>query len=245
VKDCVNTGCKGWFFSTLFLCVFVGLMGCGRLDHSVVGSDAEITVQDKSETPAGFLVFVPPTTGHAAAKKVKFEVPSGDFSHRATESFDLDRGGKLEIEFEDEDNGWRSRRDWNNRDRSDNEIRVEKATFSVKKRSIDISNLSDEEVEKYVHRDEIDITMAVSSGSTLEDVAVGFGPSGLIFDPEAKLELKLTGNLKDLLHEGKSYAYHIDEDGQITKVEMDVDLEASGCKLRIDVPGFSRYTIDD
>lgn len=244
MKDCMNTGRKGWFFSTLFLCVFVGMMGCGRLDRSVVGSNTEGTAQAQPEKPAGFLVFVQPTAGRVATKKVKIEVPGGDFSHRATESFDLDKGGKLEIEFEDEDNGRRSR-DWNNRDRNDNEIRVEKATFSVKKRSIDISGLTDEEVDKYVHRDEIAITMAVSSGSTLEDVAVGFGPSGLIFDPEAKLELKLTGKLKGLLPEGKSYAYHIDEDGQITKVEMDVDLEANGCKLRIDVPGFSRYTIDD
>lgn len=226
------------FLSVAILIAFMTVVGCGELNHSPMGTQESSELQTATEAPAGYLVFSPFMARQVAAKTVKVSVGQA-FTHSVTKGFEFDENEKLEIEFDAEKRSWS---DWKDRNAT---IGVEKATFFVRKNSIDISELTKDQISEYVHRKEIDITMAVSSGTTLEEVAVGFGPSGLLFRPSAKLEIQLTGNLKGLIAEGQSFAYHIDADGSITKVEMEVDVNSNGAKLRIEVPGFSRYTIDD
>lgn len=226
------------FLSATVMLTLMALVGCGELGQSPLGLAEKADPTAVAEAPAGYLVFSPMMARQVATKTVKVSAGQA-FSHRVTKGFEFDENEKLEIEFDADKRSWSA---WKDRTAT---IGVEKATFFVRKNSIDISELTDDQVSEYVHRKEIDITMAVSSGTTLEDVAVGFGPSGLLFRPSAKLEIQLTGNLKGLIAEGRSFAYHIDADGTITKVEMDVEVKSNGAKLRIEVPGFSRYTIDD
>jgi hypothetical protein len=86
------------------------------------------------------------------------------------------------------------------------------------------------------------ITMRVISGTTLSDVAVQFNPSGLTFTPAATLSIKLLGPL-DL--SGLEYVYHVSGDGSVTKVRVHAYPEATGWRVDIEVPGFSKYVIDD
>ena len=237
---------KPSFLSAVVMIALMAVVGCGELNHSPLGSGALSDSQSVTETPAGYLVFSPMMARQVAAKTVK--VAAGQaFSHSVTKGFEFDENEKLEVAF-DNDKGSDDDDDDDNDDDDDKKssaIGVKKATFSVRKNSIDISELTQDQIAEYVHRNEVDITMAVSSGTTLEDVAVGFGPSGLLFHPSAKLEIQLTGNLKGLIAEGQSFAYHIGADGTITTVEMEAEVKSNGAKLRIEVPGFSRYTIDD
>ena len=229
--------CRPRFLSAAVMLTLMAFVGCGELGQSPLGLTEKADPIAVTEAPAGYLVFSPMMARQVATKTVKVSAGQA-FSHHVTKGFEFDENEKLELEFDGDD-------DDDDDNKKNGSVGVKKATFSVRKNSIDISELTEDQVLEYVHRKEIDITMAVSSGTTLEDVAVGFGPSGLLFRPSAKLELQLTGNLKGLIAEGQSFAYHISSDGTITKVEMDVEVKSKGAKLRIEVPGFSRYTIDD
>lgn len=228
------------FLSTAVMAVLIAVVGCGDFNESPMNSFEEVDLQEVKDAPAGYLVFSQPMARMVATKKAKMTLAGGIFSHKVTKGFEFDENEKLEVEFD------------NYADKG--EIAVKKATFSVRKNSIDLSELTtdvllqndgDDDDGDDDDDDEIDITMVVSSGTTLEDVVVAFGPSGLLFKPSARLDIQLTGNLKGLVAEGQGFAYHIDGAGNITKVAMEAEVKSNGCKLRIEVPGFSRYTWDD
>ena len=107
---------------------------------------------------------------------------------------------------------------------SANKVQVKKATFSVAKKSIDAP---------------VDISMVVTSGTTLGDVSVKFIPEGQVFRPDAELELVLRG---DNLPEVTS-GYHAHGS---TVESIDVSYDRRGRKhvtLIMSVPGFSRYSL--
>lgn len=84
------------------------------------------------------------------------------------------------------------------------------------------------------------ITMDVTSGNSLEDVSVVFGPSGTVFDPSASLVIKLKGGDPGVLQ-----AYHYSDD-QVTDAEIKKETlsdGSSGWKIVLKVPGFSRYSL--
>jgi hypothetical protein len=79
------------------------------------------------------------------------------------------------------------------------------------------------------------ITMKVLSGTSLEDIQVVFGPSGTSFVPSASLVLKLSGSDKP----ENLVVYHYSAD-QVSDAVIEKE---SGWKVRIEVPGFSRYSL--
>jgi len=84
------------------------------------------------------------------------------------------------------------------------------------------------------------IIMTVTSGSTLEDVAAIFEPTGMRFTPAATLTINGVGPI-DANH---IRAYHIEgQDVQTIGVQLTVD--GNSWQLVVSVPGFSSYSIDD
>ena len=226
----------------LSLPLVVAFSGCGDLNRTALGSSDPAVSEDVMSTrPAGYLVFSQ-RAAVRAAKKVQVDVSAGVFTHTESRYFESDENEKLEIEFGQ----------YGNRET----VRVDKATFWVRSNAMDISDLNPDQIVKYVKRDsdnrwsrnssfDCRIDMAVSTGKTIEDVVVAFGPDELKFDPIAKLVISMKGPLRGKIQAGKGVAYHISKNGDISKVEMDVSIDQDGGKLVIDVPGFSRYGVDD
>ena len=94
----------------------------------------------------------------------------------------------------------------------------------------------------------VDITMAVTSGYTFDDVKVAFSPSGTAFQPAGKLTLTLWWTeywypTDEYLHLA---ADHITADGTVTDVVLTSDRRGSyKVVVTIDVPGFSLYGLRD
>lgn len=219
----------------LGLPLVVASVGCGDLNRTSLASTSVETEEVMSQ-PAGYLVFTQ-RAALRAAKRVKVDNSAGVFTHTESDYFRSDENGTLEIDFAKY---------------GDKEtIRIDKVRFKVKKNSIDLSDLAPEELDEFVRERRSSfkcrIEMSASTGTTLEDVVVAFNPEGLIFDPVATLEIKLKGDVGDgVLTEGESVAYHIDSRGRVSKVAMHVNVERGGGHvLKIDVPGFSRYGLDD
>ncbi|MCZ6635930.1 MAG: hypothetical protein O7G87_21240 [bacterium] len=146
------------------------------------------------------------------AKGLKTEQASGQFEPKkqASGQFKPNKKGQLQVSFE--------------RYAKKNQVQVKSAIFTVAKGSIDAP---------------VEITMAVTSGTTMDDVSVEFTPEGQVFRPSVVLELVLQGNN---LPEVKN-AYHA-HGGTVDMVK--VSYEKEGAKvivLTIKVPGFSRYSL--
>ncbi len=232
--------------SFLLAAIMVALMvvvGCGNLDQSLVNSSHEVSVEDALQAPAGYIAFSPRAAMQVATKKVKvnnnntmvhFDNPTGLQTQMVEYEFDYNRNKRISIKFKDLVDG------------DADVIQVKQAQFSVEKNSINTEGLTESQLERYGTRKGINIRMQVVTGTKLEDIVVAFGPGGLQFDPVAQLRLQLIGDLTNVFEEGENVAYHIDGEGVVTKVSLEVDeLDGSSCVLNIDVPGFSRYTIDD
>jgi hypothetical protein len=86
------------------------------------------------------------------------------------------------------------------------------------------------------------IDMTVTSGTTLNDIDVAFGPSGLAFLPEATLTLKLAG---PVTAEEVIAADHFGADGYyIESITTEVSMRGQSFLIvRVKVPGFSRYSL--
>jgi hypothetical protein len=88
-----------------------------------------------------------------------------------------------------------------------------------------------------VHR----IEMSAQSGQRLEDILIGFQPSGMTFSPAATLNIRGSGHInpKDLV------MYHISDDGEVTLPSFWVKASGSHWAIVIGVPGFSEYSMDE
>lgn len=85
------------------------------------------------------------------------------------------------------------------------------------------------------------ITMTVY-GESLSDMVVAFQPAGLEFLEMAVLRLALGGAKVDLpLYD--LHAWHIYNDGTVEEVGFSILDEPNGILFKIDVPGFSRYSM--
>ena len=235
--------------SLLTMALMAGMMavvGCGDLNRSLVSSGEEVSVQEAVEAPAGYIVFSQRAAVRAAKKinvtnnntMVHVDNPQGLHTQMVQHEFDYKKNKQISIKFDDYTG------------RNKDLVQVKQAQFSVAKKSIDTADLglyhTAEQIANYTTKKGINIRMQVVTGTQLEDVIVAFGPEGLKFDPTARLRLQLKGNLTEVFLEGQEAAFHIGADGTITKVRMNIEnLNRSGVTLVIEVPGFSRYTIDD
>jgi hypothetical protein len=105
-------------------------------------------------------------------------------------------------------------------------------------------------------RDDIDIAFSVSRGAiekpvlitmtlygeTLSNMVVAFQPAGLKFLEMADLRLAVGDELVDLPLEDL-HAWHIYSDGTTEEVRFSIVDQGNGILFKIDVPGFSRYSI--
>lgn len=106
-------------------------------------------------------------------------------------------------------------------------IRLKKAVFEVLDGSLD---------------QRAEITMTAYSGYTLDDVWVAFDPSGLTFNPPARLTLVLQGPVTE---DDVRQAYHLYGDGSNVE-SMATEVSSTGkafLTVSFKVPGFSRYTL--
>ena len=91
--------------------------------------------------------------------------------------------------------------------------------------------------------EQLDITMTVTSGATLDDVKIEFDPSGLVFDPPARLGIRLGGPVTE---EEVRLAQHIYGDDPDNIELIETETYANGQALLtiyIDIPGFSEYSV--
>ncbi|MBT3602663.1 MAG: hypothetical protein HOE48_05365 [Candidatus Latescibacteria bacterium] len=84
------------------------------------------------------------------------------------------------------------------------------------------------------------ISMTVTTGYTLDDVTVTFGPSGLVFTQAAKLVIKLKGGDPEAVE-----AFHFSQD-QVSAADIRrivYDDGRAGWRIVLNIPGFSRYSL--
>jgi hypothetical protein len=211
-------------FTALALGGLGGLSGCGGLNQQPLAPGRAAPLQKVDESAYSsdhpfLLVFASKGSGPSRAR-VRAAKPT--LVGEATGLFSPRRHGRLEVRVNSGDDG-----DDDDDDDGDG-VRVQRATFEVKKGAIDR---------------EVTISMAVFSGSALEDIGVKFGPSGLRFTPPATLTLVLRGDLdkKDL--EGLK-AYHI-EGSRVTEMAVRITGNKKTLILTLEVPGFSIYSLGD
>ena len=235
----LNTTAAGATTTLLTLACFVLLSGCGDMSRSPLVSSPDVTAPEgggaslvngrpslASDDVAATIVLSPRAL-RAAKKandsgKVTATAEAGVYTESVSARVSPYRQKKMEVQFGEYGGA--------------DIVRVKKVSFTVKRNSI----IGNEALQN--HRDgSYAITMEVSSGTTLADVLVKFGPSGLKFSPPAQLDIFLEGELDP----AEVAAYHIDGTaGTITKIGMEIDDQGrTGWKITIDVPGFSRYDL--
>ncbi len=207
-----NRTITGTIFTMLTLAGIALVSGCGGLQAPVAPGQAasaqKMSEGGSSSDSPEYVVFFsrssdPSKARVRAAKPTAAKGSSGKFSPR--------RDGRLEVGFDDRNNGGL----------------VQKATFEVKKGSIDR---------------EVEISMTVYSGSALEDIGVKLTPSGLKFHPSATLKIDLQGvDRKDL--QGLK-VYHI-EGSKVTEISVKVTGNKNNLTLTLEIPGFSEYSLGD
>lgn len=91
-------------------------------------------------------------------------------------------------------------------------------------------------------KEQVDLSMEVTCGTTLADVDVKFLPSGLTFDPPAKLSIRLAG---PVTAEDLKQAEHERDDGTwIESIETETLKNGNTyIVVTVAVPGFSRYSL--
>lgn len=204
------------------------LNGCGDFGRSpLVSTPGQSTpsVQKASEQAKwnpnnGYLVF----SKRAATRAMKpaiLDSESGLYHLEEAKEFTPADGGSMEIDFEQPAGG-------------PEDVQVRYVTFTVPANSIGT-------LPPNVENGNYLITLNANSGTSLDDVLMQFGPSGLTFVPHAVLDIKLVGNV-DISGMGTE-AYHVEGDGTVTVVPMTVTATEDGCEISIEVPGFSSYSM--
>jgi len=141
------------------------------------------------------------------------------YTKSASGWFSPGSGGSLDVKFANKYGSW-------------TDVRLKSATFQVAPGAIAAKTL---------------ITMDVTTGYTIDDVSVKFGPSGLTFNPEATLTLVFWGGspvTEEELRLREAQGYHITGDGYISTVTQETDTQGNAYYIIvIKVPGFSRYSL--
>ena len=210
---------KKAFYFMLTLAGFFLFTGCGVLNQTPLAPPAPAKPQAgvKFDSNPGLfaITFSPKREFNPATRATK---PSGRrYTKTASGWFSPESSGELKVNFEDVYNGVRGK----------NGVRVKQATFKVEKGSID---------------HDVQISMTVVSGSTVEDVWVQFSPWGQEFHPSATLTLVLVGKLNK---EDLNYleAFHI-EGNLATEMSVQIVQGVDGeWIIIVKVPGFSRYSL--
>ena len=195
--------------------------GCGILNQNPLGPPARAKPQAGVKSASNPGLFAITFSPHGLNPTTQATKPSGGSLYTKTASgwFSPESSGELKVKFkydgdDDDDDG-------------DDILRVEKAKFKVEEGSID---------------QDVEITMTVQSGTTLEDVGVLFSPAGQEFYPYAKLTLFLEGEL-DEENLGSIKAYHIEGDS-VTELSVKIsERDDDEWKIIVEVPGFSRYSL--
>ena len=225
---------------------FIAVGGCGDVDRSPFasgdgalldgGGPASVAPANRSFLVLGLPGLAKKATGVSAQSAIYTETAERPFALSAAGDLSyLHEAGNLQVRF---------------KNYGDNSIlRVKTAKLVVRENSIGYQPTGDLPAEMPVNkRDEVEITMAVTSGSTLSDVSVIFGPSGLTFTPAARLEVQLTGDMsRENLTVGGTIpwvVYHISSNGTITKIEAKAEVRSRSAKIKIDIPGFSQFDWD-
>ena len=88
--------------------------------------------------------------------------------------------------------------------------------------------------------EDVVITMTVF-GSTLDDLAIAFEPSGFQFVIPAVLKIDMESEDEDL-ESSDIQVFHIYQDGTTVEAEiLDIDADDDELEVEISIPGFSRY----
>jgi len=210
------------------LLIFIGLAlmsGCGNFDRSpVMSTPVEESVTLDSFTPApngpSYIAFSPAAVAKAqqlaSAKRLsKVIVPDSLYSEDTLGLFTVAGGGAIQVQFAAYGDA--------------STVRVEQAEFTVAANAVPADTT---------------ITMDVTSGTQLDDIVAAFQPAGLVFSPFASLQIAVSGDL-DIAPQN-IVAYHIYADGTVTTTNITVEQTGETAWLfTIEVPGFSRYHIDD
>ena len=189
------------------------MVGCGGLSQRPLAPVQSSAVQGAGGKVR--LTLVPPAA-QRAAKKVKLDTLSTGavvYYKSVSGTFDPLLGGQLNSSF--------------NKYTTDDttQVQVKSTTFTVDQGSITAPALID---------------MTVYSGYSLNDVAVAFGPVGLIFSPEATLTIVLWGEIDP----DAVYAYHT-SGTTVTQISTEIVEGKKTWTIILKVPGFSEYSLGD
>jgi len=200
--------------------------GCG-LDRSPVSQEEEVL----APAPEGrMLLAFSPQAALRAAKKVKNAATPEDGVATATVTTSVD----AETSAEPTD----LRTATQTIGSSGGKLTVEDCSGG---KNSDI--LADFIVPKGALEQDAKITMTVH-GEVLSEMVVEFGPAGLTFDPNARLELVLGLDLVDI-DNATLQLWHIHGDGTVEEAAVE-GIKVSGKRkmtLIVDIPGFSRYGV--
>jgi hypothetical protein len=222
---------SGTLFTLLVVTGVALFTGCGDLSRSPLVSDSgsvETIQEDAGMAASGgtFSIAFSPNRPDGSGLLTK---PAGDkkLSKKSTgKKVKARKGGRLQVKL-------------NHRGKAEKGVvRVQKVRLDVKRGSM---------------KKDTKISMKVTSGTTLEDVLVEFGPSGLKFSQTAVLTIWVKGDIDEKKMK-KLAVYHIEEDDpddddnekEVSKARVRIKkVGKKTWKIIIKVPGFSDYDVDD
>ncbi len=201
-----------------FLALTLGtlLVGCGGLNQQPLAAGAALMKEGgKGPSDSGLSTIVfSANAPDLSTTRVRAAKPVA--YKKVSKRFYPRRNGELEVEFDsddDDDHG------------SNAAVKVKEVVFKVRAGAIDR---------------EYDISMGVSVGATLGDVAVTFSPSGLVFRPPASLKIVLRGRV----NASKLLAYHT-HGSTVETIPVNLSYDDGETVILLQVPGFSVYSMGD
>jgi hypothetical protein len=189
---------------------------------SVSSTPSQAPVPARIDNPTGtdFIVF------GAGAFSAQKRVTGTTLTRSVTKTVKVNKNEKLKVTFP----------------KYDSDLRVQKVEFEIQKNSIGFEGAripaeSDGEPASR-HR----VTMEVTTGQALSNILVGFEPSGMTFNPAARLTFRVIGELDP----NALTAYHVSKNGKVSKPRMVVRQRKSReWDVLVAVGGFSEYSMDE
>lgn len=208
-----------WGLFAAFAFCMIAATGCS-VEQTPLAAGGEDAAMATAEQGQSYIIFNP-LVAEAAGKKIKNQGKKikDNFNHR---------GGELVIEEEwegDDDDGDNRR---GRRGNKEGEAK-KRVGFKVKKNAI-------------AKGEEIEIAMEIW-GDYASEMVIGFTPSGYEFKEDCVLEIEIKGDWVDLTEE-QIQALHISASGQVESAQiLRVEVDDDELKIRIRIPGFSRYSM--